>query len=81
MTSLLWGASALGRLPLLVRAGLLAFGIGTAGDVAHHALPASLVSPLEPLLGSGGANAHAGILLGMVLILLTVMQRGLRSES
>jgi hypothetical protein len=70
-------ASALARVPVLWSVGLLVAAVGVAGDLAYHTLSPSIV---QPALGADGMNAHVVTLLGMALIFLAVVRRGLRRE-
>ena len=71
-------ASALARVSGLWLVGLLVIAVGVAGDLAYHTLSPSIV---QPVLGPNGMNAHVVTLVGMALIFLAVIRRGLRRES
>lgn len=58
-------------------AGVLVFVLGFAGDLGYHLAPRELMSSFEPLLGFAGHNAHLVTLIGMILILASVMWRGI----
>ncbi len=60
--------------------GVLLFCLGGAGDLLHHLLPAPLAATLEPLLGADAARAHLLTFVGMVVILIAVLCRGVRHE-
>jgi hypothetical protein len=60
--------------------GILLFCLGGAGDLLHHVLPASFATTLEPLLGADAARAHLLTFVGMVVILIAVLYRGVRHE-
>lgn len=68
------------RLPRLFRLGLGLVALGSAGDLADHALLAPLTASAAPLSGPAGPFVHLFTLAGMVTVLVSVLQRGLRRD-
>ena len=68
------------RRPWGLITGLILFCFGGAGDLLHHLLPTPFANTLEPLLGADAARAHLLTFVGMVVIMITVLYRGVRHE-
>jgi hypothetical protein len=56
----------------VLQLGLMVLSLGLAGDLVHHLAPTAL--------GVDGHGMHLVLLVGMVLILAGVLERGLRHE-
>jgi len=69
---------AAGSLSPLLRLGLLVFLLGACADLAFHLLAAPAGGALAALLGPDGSRAHLVTLVGMVVVLLGVLERGVR---
>jgi hypothetical protein len=52
--------------------------VGGVGDIAYHLLPFTLAASLEPVVGVEGVRAHLVTLAGMLLMMATLIGRGLR---
>jgi hypothetical protein len=48
------------------------------GDIAYHLLPFTLAARLEPVVGVEAVRAHLLTLAGMLLMVATLIGRGLR---
>jgi hypothetical protein len=57
--------------------GLFVCGGGAALDVLYHASPPTVQATFAAVLGDGGGRAHLLIFVGMTLVLLAVVRRGL----
>jgi hypothetical protein len=63
-------------IPLVMRAGLLLFVLGAAGDVAYHALPLDVAHQLDPVLGADAYRTHLATLLGMLALVAGLLWKG-----
>ena len=62
------------QLTLLARVGLFILAAGFLGDALYHSLPGAS----EALLGAEGYRAHLVTFLGMLLMVIGVVDQGLR---
>jgi hypothetical protein len=65
-------------LPGLLKGGLLLFVVAAAADLGYHLLPRSISYPLDPLWGPSAVNAHVLLVMAMGVLLLGVVQHGVR---
>jgi hypothetical protein len=59
-------------------AGAVLFVIAGLADLGHHVLPDSIGQGVDHLVGDGAVNAHVLLVTAMGLVLLGLVQHGLR---
>jgi hypothetical protein len=65
-------------LPALLQGGIVLFAVAAAADLGHHLLPSTFTRTLEPLVGPEAMYAHVLLVVAMAVILLGILQHGLR---
>jgi hypothetical protein len=68
-------------LPVLLQGGIALFAVAAAADLGHHLLPSAFTRPLEPLVGPEAMYAHVLLVIAMAVIMLGILQHGLRRRT